>query len=147
MLFLKIKEKEFIYLIYVTKRIEFSASHRLFNPEFTDEENNIIYDKCNNYHGHGHNYILEVTISGDPDPNTGYLIDLKKLKKILMEELISKVDHKHLNYDVPFMQGIIPTVENIILSFWNILADKIPTGKLYRLKLWETENSYAEYFG
>lgn len=134
-------------MVYVTKRIEFSASHRLFNPEFTDEENELTYDKCNNYHGHGHNYILEVTISGEPNPQTGYLIDLKKLKKILMEELISKVDHKHLNFDVPFMKGKIPTVENIISSFWNILADKIPAGKLYRLKLWETENSYAEYYG
>jgi 6-pyruvoyltetrahydropterin/6-carboxytetrahydropterin synthase len=147
MLILIIERLGVYKLVYVTKRIEFSASHRLFNPEFTDEENDQIYDKCNNYHGHGHNYILEVTISGEPDPKTGYLIDLKKLKKILMEELINKVDHKHLNFDVPFMKGIIPTVENIISSFWNILADKIPSGKLYRLKLWETENSYAEYFG
>ncbi len=134
-------------MVYVTKRVEFSAAHRLFNPEFSDELNEEIYDKCNNYYGHGHNYILEVTVAGEPDPQTGYLIDLKKLKRILLDELISKVDHKHFNYDVPFMQGKIPTVENIITEFWKVLADKIPAGKLYKLKLWETENSYAEYFG
>lgn len=134
-------------MVYVTKRIEFSASHRLYNPDFSDETNEEIYDKCNNYYGHGHNYILEVTVSGEPDPGTGYLIDLKKLKRILQEELISKVDHKHFNHDVPFMSGIIPTVENIIVAFWKELEAKIPVGKLYKLKLWETENSFAEYYG
>ncbi len=134
-------------MVYVTKRIEFSAAHRLHNPAFSEEENLRIYDKCNNLHGHGHNYVLEVTVAGEPDPDTGYVIDLKKLKAILIEELISQVDHKHFNFDVGFMTGTIPTVENIIAAFWRVLENKIPNGRLYKLKLWETENSYAEYFG
>lgn len=134
-------------MLYVTKSIDFSASHRLFNPTFSDEKNETLYDKCNNYYGHGHNYKLEITVMGTPDPETGYVIDLKKLKKLLNESLILKVDHKHLNFDVDFLEGIIPTVENLVVIFWQILADKIPSGKLHKIRLYETENSYAEYFG
>ena len=134
-------------MIYVTRKVKFSASHRLYNPSLSDEQNEAIFDKCNNFHGHGHNYILEVTVAGIPDVNTGYLIDLKKLKIILESEIISKVDHKHLNFDVEFLKGVIPTVENLAVIFWNILVDLIPTGKLYRIRLFESENSYAEYFG
>lgn len=134
-------------MLYVTKCIEFSASHRLYNPVFSDEKNETVYDKCNNYYGHGHNYKLEITVAGIPDPETGYVIDLKKLKKLLNESLILKVDHKHLNFDVDFLKGVIPTVENLAVIFWQILTDKIPSGKLHRIRLYETENSFTEYLG
>ena len=134
-------------MLYVTKRMEFSAAHRLYNPNFSEEKNEEVFDKCNNYYGHGHNYFLEVTVSGEPDPDTGYVIDLKKLKKLLVNEIISKVDHKHLNFDVDFLSDVIPTVENLAVAFWNILDSKLPSGKLYKIKLHETENSFVEYYG
>jgi 6-pyruvoyltetrahydropterin/6-carboxytetrahydropterin synthase len=134
-------------MVYITKRITFSAAHRLYNPSFENEKNEEIFDKCNNYYGHGHNYTLEVTVAGQPNPDTGYLIDLKKLKRILMSEIHDKVDHKHLNFDVDFMQGIIPTVENLAVKFWEILENKIDEGKLNKIRLYETDNSYVEYFG
>lgn len=134
-------------MVFVTKRLTFSASHRLHNPNFSDEWNKEIFDKCNNPNGHGHNYIVEVTIAGEPNPDTGYVIDLKMLKKIVENVIIDKVDHKHLNTDVEFMQNLIPSVENIAIAFWKELENKIPNGKLYRIKIWETENSYVEYFG
>ncbi len=134
-------------MLYVTKRVEFSAAHRLFNPEYSDEKNEEIYDKCNNYYGHGHNYKLEVTVKGYPSPDIGYVIDLKKLKKLLYDEIVSKVDHKHLNYDVDFLKGIIPTVENLAVVFWRLLENKLPTGKLHRIRIYETINSFVDYFG
>jgi len=134
-------------MLYVTKKIEFSASHRLFNPTFTDTMNDEIFDKCNNFFGHGHNYVLEVTVAGLPDPQTGYVIDLKKLKRIIKNDIIDKVDHKHLNYDVVCLKGIIPTAENLAVTFWRILEDKITNGKLYKIRLFESDSSYVEYFG
>lgn len=134
-------------MVYITRKETFSAAHRLNNPDLSEEENAEIYDKCNNYWGHGHNYIIEVTVKGEPDTKTGYLVDLKKLKEILDENLISKLDHKHLNYDVDFLKGINPTLENMAIVFWNQLQDKIPSGVLYRIKLWETENNSVEYYG
>ncbi len=134
-------------MVYITKEINFSSSHRLFNPTFDHSKNEEIYDKCNNLNGHGHNYKLQVTVAGIPNPETGYLIDLKKLKKILMEEIHDKVDHKNLNYDVDFLKGIIPTVENLSVCFWEILESKIPSGKLFKIKLWETDASFVEYYG
>lgn len=134
-------------MVYITRRANFSAAHRLFNPTFTEQENKEIYDKCNNYWGHGHNYQLEVTVCGIPDPNTGYLIDLKLLKKIIHDEIISKVDHKHLNIDVEMFSGIITSLENIAAVFWKQLENKIPNAKLYKIKIYETENNWIEYFG
>lgn len=134
-------------MLYITKRVQFSAAHRLFNPKFDDDKNEKIYDKCNNYYGHGHNYILEVTVKGLPDPDTGYVIDLKRLKKLLYDEIVDKVDHKHLNFDVDFLKDIIPTVENLAVAFWNILKDKIPCGDLHSIKLYETNDSFVEYLG
>ncbi len=134
-------------MLYLTKRVEFSAAHRLFNPTFSDEKNADTYDKCNNYYGHGHNYVLEVTVAGKPDPETGYVIDLKVLKKVLMKEIVNKVDHKNLNFDVEFMKGIIPTVENMAVIFWNILENKIPSGRLHKIMIYETPNSFLEYYG
>lgn len=134
-------------MVYVTRRETFAASHRLYNESFTEEENQRIFGKCNNPNGHGHNYVLEVIVKGDVIPETGYVIDLKKLKTIIRENVIAKVDHKHLNLDVDFMKGVIPTAENIAIKIWDILVDKIPTGELHSIKVYETENNYAEYKG
>ncbi len=134
-------------MVYVTRREVFSASHRLFNPNLSDEENNSLFGKCNNPNGHGHNYTLEITICGEVNPKTGYLIDLKLLKQIIIENVINKVDHKNLNLDVEFLAGKIPTAENIAIAIWDELESKIPSGKLYSIKLLETENNYIEYKG
>ncbi|HDL19253.1 MAG TPA: 6-carboxytetrahydropterin synthase [Bacteroidetes bacterium] len=134
-------------MIYVTRRVHFSASHRLFNPDFDDQKNNEIFGICNNIHGHGHNYEMEVTVRGNIPKNTGMVIDLKKLNSILQREIVSKVDHKHLNYDVDFLQGIVPTAENLAVQFWHILENKIDTGKLYEIKIFESANNFVTYRG
>jgi 6-pyruvoyltetrahydropterin/6-carboxytetrahydropterin synthase len=134
-------------MIYVTRRETFSASHRLNNENLSKEENKRIYGKCNNDYGHGHNYTLEVIVAGEVDPSTGYLIDIKLLKKIIRENIIDKVDHHHLNFDVEFMKNKIPTTENFVIAIWDELFDKIPNGKLFSVKLYETENNYVEYKG
>lgn len=134
-------------MIFVTRREVFSASHRLYNPNLTDEENEAIFDKCNNFNGHGHNYVLEVVVAGEVNPKTGYVIDLKKLKSIIIENVIKKVDHKNLNLDVDFLKDKIPTAENIAIGIWEQLENKITEGKLYSVKIYETENNYVEYKG
>jgi len=134
-------------MIYVTKRVTFSAAHRLYNPNFSDEKNAKIFGLCNNILGHGHNYDLEVTVRGDIHPETGMVIDLTRLKEILMKEIIEKVDHKHLNYDVPFLKNVIPTAENLAVKFWEILEDKINEGELYEIKLYESRNNSVTYRG
>ena len=133
--------------VYLTRRETFAAAHRLFKPELSDEDNLKMFGKCSNPNWHGHNYTLEVTVMGEVNPETGFVIDIKKLKEIMHENVISKVDHKNLNVDTKFMNGIIPTSENITIAIWNQLADKIRGGKLYAVKLYETENNYFEYKG
>lgn len=134
-------------MVLVTRRETFSASHRLYNPELTDEQNHELFDKCANPNGHGHNYVLEVTIAGEPKDETGYVMDLKKLKEIIRSEVISKVDHKHLNFDVDFLHDVIPTSENIVKAIWNILKNKMGDVRLYSIRLAETENNSVEYKG
>lgn len=134
-------------MIYLTRRETFAAAHRLFKAELSDEENFNLFGKCSNPNWHGHNYTLEVTVAGDPDPNTGFVLDIKALKEIIHKSVISKVDHKNLNLDTDFMRGLIPTSENIVTAIWKQLVDKIPSGKLYSVKLYETENNYFEYRG
>ena len=134
-------------MVYVTRRERFSAAHRLFKPELSDEENFNLFGLCSNPNWHGHNYILEVVVSGEVDPETGYLLDLKILKEIIRKNVIDKVDHKNLNLDTDFMKGIIPSAENIVIAIWKQLVNKIPKGKLYSVKLYETENNYFEYKG
>lgn len=134
-------------MIYITRREVFAASHRIFDSTLSDEENLKIFGKCSNPSGHGHNYILEVTVCGEVNSQTGYLIDLKKLKEIIIKNVIEKVDHKNLNTDCEFLQGINPTSENIAIAIWNQLEDKIPSGRLFSIKLYETENNYVEYKG
>jgi len=134
-------------MVYVTRKASFSAAHRLFNPTFTDEMNEAIFDKCNNYFGHGHNYTLEVTVKGVPDPSTGYVIDLKVLRDILDATIVDKVDHKHLNFDVDFLNGVIPTVENLCVAFWQQLEPKLEGVILHRIRLYESEHNLADYHG
>ena len=133
--------------VYLTRRETFAAAHRLFRPELSDEENFKLFGKCSNPNWHGHNYTLEVTVFGEVNSQTGFVMDIQKLKGIIHEFVISKVDHKNLNIDTEFMKGIIPTSENISVAIWNQLADKITGGKLYSVKLFETENNYFEYKG
>lgn len=133
--------------VYLTRRETFAAAHRLFKPELSDKENFELFGKCSNPNWHGHNYTLEVTVAGEVDSGTGFVLDIKKLKEIIIENVISKVDHKNLNIDTDFMKGIIPTSENITIAIWAQLADKITGGKLYSVKLYETENNYFEYKG
>ncbi len=134
-------------MVYVTRRATFSASHRLFNPDCSDEENRQMFGKCANPNGHGHNYTLEVTVAGKPGSKTGYVLDLKVLKEIIAKEVLDKVDHKHLNIEVDFLRGIIPTAENIAVAIWNALASQIPSGSLHSVRLQETENNTVEYRG
>lgn len=133
-------------MIYVTRKAEFSAAHRLFNPRFSDAENEAIFGKCNNPLGHGHNYVVEVTVAGEPSKDTGYVIDLKSLKDIVDTEIIDKVDHKHLNHDVDFLRGIIPTAENLAVAFWKVLDQNI-LGRLHSIKLYESDKNFVEYKG
>ena len=134
-------------MIYLTRKEHFCASHVLSNPKFSEKQNFEIYGKCANPHGHGHNYEIEVTVAGKPDKDTGMILDLKKLSEIIEKEIIDKVDHKHLNIDVDFLKGVLPTAENLAMAFWKILKPKIEAGKLYSIKVSETTNNFAEYRG
>ena len=134
-------------MIYITRRLEFCAGHRLFNPAFSDEKNADTFGLCNNLNGHGHNYVLEVTIKGEVDPETGMVLDLKSLKKLINEEIVDKVDHKNLNVDVEFLKNVIPTAENIAIHFWNIIEPKIENGTLHEIKLFESERNFVIYRG
>ena len=134
-------------MVYVTRKAHFCASHRLFNPAWNDEKNARVFGKCNNPNSHGHNYDLEVTVAGVPPADTGMVIDLKELASIVEREVVDRVDHKHLNLDVDFMHGVIPTAENIAIAFWKILVPKISNGRLYSIKLYESVNNFVEYRG
>jgi len=134
-------------MIFLTKRVTFSASHVLRNPDFDDKTNLEVYGKCSRPHGHGHNYTLEVTVKGEIPEETGMVIDLKKLKKIINETVVDKMDHTFLNTDVDFLKGIIPTSENLIVLIWKELEKVLEPEMLYELKLWETENNWVVYRG
>jgi 6-pyruvoyltetrahydropterin/6-carboxytetrahydropterin synthase len=134
-------------MIYVTRRAEFSASHFYHNPAFSPEENRRIFGKCNNPHGHGHNYTLEVTVSGDVDPATGMVMDLKELKTLLEAEVLQLMDHRFLNKEVAAFSTTIPTTENIAIEIWKLLAPKLKSGRLHRIRLYETPDLFVDYFG
>ena len=133
--------------VYVTRKMHFNAAHRLHTDQLSDSENAELYGPCNNVHGHGHNYDLEVTVRGEPDPVTGMVIDLTELKSIINTHVIDKMDHKHLNHDVEMMRGIVPTAENIVVVIWNALKSHITGGELYEVKLYETPRNMAIYRG
>ena len=133
--------------VTVTRRLQFNAAHRVHNPQLSDEENARLFGKCNNPNGHGHNYMLDVSVRGLIDQRTGYVIDLGVLKRIVEERVVSKIDHRHFNLDVEFMRGVNPTSENIIVAFWNQIVPIVEPARLTRLKLWETDNNFVEYDG
>lgn len=131
----------------VTAKLDFSAAHRLNNPAKDAEWNRRIYGKCDNPSGHGHNYVLEVSVEGPIDPETGMVIDLKRLKDITRERVVNRVDHTNLNVDVDFLRDVIPTAENLAKAFWTELAPAITEGRLCRVVLHETERNSAIYEG
>ena len=131
----------------VTAKLTFSAAHRLNNPKYDAEWNRRMYDKCDNPRGHGHNYTLQVSVKGTIDPETGMVIDLKRLKDIVRERVIDRVDHTNLNEDVDFLRGVIPTAENLARAFWQQLAPAIEEGTLHEVALQETEKNSVVYRG
>ena len=135
--------------VVVTRRVHFCAAHRLHNPGESAEWNEATYGACNNPEWHGHNYEMEVSVVGLPDPRSGYLIDLKELKDIVDERILLHCDHRNLNREVPFLDGIVPTAENLVKAFWAHLEPAIATEgrRLYAVKLWETPRNVAEYRG
>jgi len=133
--------------VTVTRRLRFNAAHRVFNPSFSDSQNESTFGKCNNPNWHGHNYILDVSVAGPIDEQTGYVLDLGRLKAIVEREVVDVVDHRNLNLDVAFMKGMIPTAENMVVTFWKVLQPAVAPAQLTRLVLWETENNYVEYTG
>jgi 6-pyruvoyltetrahydropterin/6-carboxytetrahydropterin synthase len=134
-------------IAYLTRRAVFSASHRLHSAQFTDAENEAMFGKCNSVNGHGHNYTIEVTVRGQIDPGTGLIINLTDLKEIIESEIMVHVDHKHLNHDVPFLEGVNPTAENLVVAFWKRLERRLPQGLLHEVRILETENNFAVYRG
>jgi 6-pyruvoyltetrahydropterin/6-carboxytetrahydropterin synthase len=133
--------------IYVTRRTEFCASHYYHNPSLSPEENRRLFGKCNNPHGHGHNYALEVTVAGEIDPKTGMVLNLRDLKRILESEVLEAMDHKFLNADVAAFASQIPTTENIAIEIWRRLAPRMAAGRLHRVRLYETSDLYVDYYG
>lgn len=133
--------------VTVTRRLTFNAAHRAHNPELSDEENRRLFGKCNNANGHGHNYVLEVSVSGEVDPRTGYVFELGHLKRVVEREVVDRVDHRNLNLDVDFLRGINPTTENIVVQCWRLLEPHVAPARLTHLRLWETENNYVDYDG
>ncbi len=136
-------------MVYLTRRERFSAAHRLFNPDLSDEENERTYGPCSNPNWHGHNYILWVTIRGEVNPGTGYVVDLKQLSLIIKNQVVKKLDHKNINLEVEFMQGKYVSTENLAIGIWEELEPAIRDlgVELHSVKLQETENNSVEYFG
>jgi 6-pyruvoyltetrahydropterin/6-carboxytetrahydropterin synthase len=134
-------------MIRMTQSFEFSASHRLHCPQLSDEENRRVFGKCNNPHGHGHNYVVDVTIEGDPDPQTGVILGLPGFEAAVKERVIDRFDHKHLNADCPEFAARNPSVENITRTVWDHLVTAFPGCRLCSVRVWETSKTYAEYDG
>jgi 6-pyruvoyltetrahydropterin/6-carboxytetrahydropterin synthase len=132
--------------VRITRRVHFSAAHRLYNPAWSDEENARVFGPCANPSGHGHNYELDVTVEGEVDPATGYVLDLRTLRD-LVESVVTELDHRHLNFDVPWLRGVLPSTENLVVALWQRIAPRLPRGRLVRLVLWETPRHWAEYTG
>ena len=135
-------------MVYITRIEHFNAAHKLYNPKWTKEENEAAFGKCANENWHGHNFELHVTLAGLPNPETGFVFDVKKLSIIIKEHVTEKLDHKNLNLDVDFMAGKICSIENLVIGIWNQLSPQLPAEiKLHALKLYETPRIYVEYFG
>ncbi len=134
-------------MVYLTRKAEFSASHSYHNPEFSPEENQRIFGKCNNPNGHGHNYTLEVTVKGQVDGRSGFVVDLKQLKEIMNKEVIEVLDHRFLNKEIAEFANIIPTTENLAIDIWKRLQTRLRTAELHRVRVYETPDLFVDYFG
>ena len=134
-------------MILLTRKAEFSASHYYWVPEWTEEQNRQAFGKCANRNGHGHNYTLEVTVAGEIDATTGFVVDLKDLKGVIEQEVMSAYDHRHLNLEVPEFASTMPTTENIAIAIWNRLEKKIAGAKLHRVRVYEMPDLFADYYG
>jgi len=135
-------------MVYLTRVEHFNAAHKLYNPSWDKEKNDEVFGKCANDNWHGHNYELFVTVKGEPDPDTGFLVDAKKLSTIVNQSVIDKLDHRNLNLDVDFMKGKMCSSENLAIEIWNQLQPHLPANvQLHCIKLFETPRIYVEYFG
>ncbi len=135
-------------MVYVTRVEHFNAAHKLFNQDWSREQNDAVFGKCANDNWHGHNYELYVTIKGKPNPETGFVYDAKKLSDLIKEEITEKLDHKNLNIDVDFMKGKLCSTENLAIGIWNQLQQRLPQGvHLHCIKLYETPRIFVEYYG
>ena len=134
-------------MVYLTRKEHFNAAHRLYHPHWSDEQNEEVFGKCANKNYHGHNYNLFVTVKGEPDPNTGIIVNLKELSTMIQSVITDKLDHKNLNLEVDFLKGIMPSTENVARAIFNQLKPHIKGCELYSIRLFETENNFAEYFG
>jgi len=135
--------------VFISRKERFNAAHRLFKPEFSDEENLRVFGKCSNPNWHGHNYTLVVTVKGMVDEETGFVTNLKDLSRVINEKIIAPLDHKNINLEVPFMQGKLASTENLAVSIWQVLEPEIRVmgAQLHCIRVEETENNSAEYFG
>jgi 6-pyruvoyltetrahydropterin/6-carboxytetrahydropterin synthase len=134
-------------MILLTRKAEFSASHYYWNEAWSEEENIRKFGKCANRNGHGHNYTLEVTVAGEIDATTGFVVDLKHLKDVMEREVVGVYDHRHLNLEVPEFKSAIPTTENIAIAIWNRLDGRIPGANLHRVRVYEMPDLFADYYG
>jgi 6-pyruvoyltetrahydropterin/6-carboxytetrahydropterin synthase len=136
-------------MLFITRKEHFNAAHKLYNTQWSEEKNAEIFGKCSNPNWHGHNYDLFVTVKGNVNPETGFIVNLKELSTVIRVEICDKLDHKNLNLDVDFLQGIMTSTENVTIAIFNILAPKVKKmgAELHSIKLYETENNYVEYFG
>jgi 6-pyruvoyltetrahydropterin/6-carboxytetrahydropterin synthase len=135
-------------MVYLTRIEHFNAAHRLYNPNWSNEKNEEVFGKCANINWHGHNFELLVTIKGEPDPDTGFIFDAKKLGALVKEKIVNKLDHRNLNLDVDFMRGQLCSIENLVVGIWNELEPALPERvQLHCLKLVETPKIYVEYYG
>jgi 6-pyruvoyltetrahydropterin/6-carboxytetrahydropterin synthase len=134
-------------MILLTRKAEFSAAHYYWNDSWSEAENERVFGKCANRNGHGHNYTLEVTVAGEVDPVSGFVVDLKALKEIMEREVVSVYDHRHLNHEVPEFKDTVPTTENIAVAIWRRLEGKIQGAKLHRVRIYEMPDLFADYLG
>lgn len=136
-------------MVYITRKEHFNSAHRLFRPEYSDEENLRVFGKCSNPLWHGHNYILHVTVKGEPNPATGFVMDLKTLSNLIQEKVLEKLDHKNINLEVDFMKGELASTENLAIGIWEELEPlvRLHGVLLHAIRLQETENNIVEYFG
>ena len=133
--------------VYITRQVHFNSAHRLINPFKGRKWNEEKFGPCTNPHWHGHNYVLEVTVAGQPDPETGYVMDLGELKRILNVAVVDKCDHRNLNDQVDFLRGINPSTENLVIAFWHEIEPLIPAGRLHCVRLYETPRHFVDFFG